>query len=146
MSMKSSNCRELGWPSSRCTQLSVGLSVTKFARTSKWRPFRKFRNILERFNLTTDMERSSEIIPKKVFLMLMTSLTTSQRDVKLGLLYSCLKEIVIFSVIQVTVCNQSSLNLAHICSLVRHIGLQMLVKGQITRSWGKEIGQILKLS
>ena len=85
------------------------------------------------------MERSSEIIPEKVFLMLMTPLTTSQRDVKRGLLYSCLKEIVTFSAIQVAVCNQSSLNLVHICSPVRHIGLQMLlVKGQITRSRGKK--------
>ena len=79
--------------------------------------FEKFRNILDRFILTSDMERSSEIMPEKVFLMLMTSLMTSQRDVKVSLLYSCLNEIVTFSEIQVAVFSQSSLNLVHICSL-----------------------------
>ena len=44
----------------------------------------KILNILDRFILTTDMERMSEINPKKALLMLMTSLITSQRDVKVG--------------------------------------------------------------
>ena len=75
------------------------------------------------FILTPDMEGSSETMPEKVFLMLMTSLMTSQRDVKVGLLYSCLNEIVTFSEIQVVVFSQSSLNLVHICSLAPRISL-----------------------
>ena len=52
---------------------------------------------------------------------------------QIGFLYSCLNEIVTFSVIHVASCNRSSLNLVHICSRVSHIGLQMLlVKGQMT--------------
>ena len=53
----------------------------------------KIWNNWDRLILTSDMERSSEIMPEKVLLMLMTS----QRDVKVGLLYSCLNEIVSFS-------------------------------------------------
>ena len=63
----------------------------------------------------------------------------SHRDVKVGLLYSCLNEIVTFSAIQIAGYNQSSLNLVHICSLIHHIGMQiLLVKGQITRSRNKK--------
>ena len=52
---------------------------------------------------------------------------------QIGFLYSCLNEIVTFSLIHVTSCNRSSLNLLHICSRIHHIGLQMLlVKGQMT--------------
>ena len=39
---------------------------------SKWRPFWKFWNIKHSFNLTSDMKRSSQIMPKKFF-MVMTS-------------------------------------------------------------------------
>ena len=35
-------------------------------------------------------------MPVRVFLMLTTSLMTSQRDIKFGLLYSCLNKIVTF--------------------------------------------------
>ena len=34
---------------------------------SKWRPFWKFWNIKHSFNLTSDMKRWSQIVPKKVF-------------------------------------------------------------------------------
>ena len=34
---------------------------------SKWRPFWKFWNIKHSFNLTSDMKRSSQIMPKKFF-------------------------------------------------------------------------------
>ena len=34
---------------------------------SKWRPFWKFWNIKHSFNLTSDMKRSSQILPKNVF-------------------------------------------------------------------------------
>ena len=92
------------------------------------------------------MERSLEMMPEKVLLMLMTSLMTLQRDVKVGLLYSCLNEIVTFSEIRFAVFSQSSLNLAHICSLAPCIGLRIYeVKGQITRSRGQKVGQIVKL-
>ena len=58
---------------------------------------------------------------------------------QIGFLYSCLNEIVTFSVIHVTSWNRSSLNLVHICSCIRHIGLQMLlVKGQMTTSRNKK--------
>ena len=58
---------------------------------------------------------------------------------QIGFLYSCLNEIVTFSVIHVASCNRSSLNLVHICSRIRHIGLQMLsVKGQMTTSRNKK--------
>ena len=41
-------------------------------------------------------EKIIQIIPEKVFSMLMTSSVTSQRDVNAGLLYSCLNEITTF--------------------------------------------------
>ena len=39
----------------------------KFVASSKWRPFWSLLNITHSFNLTSDMERSSKIIPKKYF-------------------------------------------------------------------------------
>ena len=51
----------------------------------------------------------------------MTSPMTSQLDVKVGLLYSCLNKIVTFSVIQVVVLNQSSSNFTHLFSLAQDI-------------------------
>ena len=42
-------------------------SSKKSLSGSKWRPFRKFWNIKHSFNLTSDMKRSSQIMPKKVF-------------------------------------------------------------------------------
>ena len=51
---------------------------------SKWRPFWKFWNIKHSFNLTSDMKRSSQIMPKKVF-MVMTSSMTSQGGLKVSL-------------------------------------------------------------
>ena len=42
-------------------------SGKKFVASSKWRPFWKFWNIKHSFNLTSDMKRSSQIMPKKVF-------------------------------------------------------------------------------
>ena len=73
--------------------------------------------------MTSDMKRLSEIKPEKALVMLMTSLMTSQCDVKVGLLYSCLNEIVTFSVIQVAVFSQLYLNLVHICTLVPYISV-----------------------
>ena len=51
---------------------------------SKWRPFWKFWNIKHSFNLTSDMKRSSQIMPKKVF-MVMTSSMTSKGRLKVSL-------------------------------------------------------------
>ena len=45
----------------------------------------KCQNIKHSFNLTSDMQRSSQIIPESVFLMLMTSSMTSQGDLKVAL-------------------------------------------------------------
>ena len=39
----------------------------KVCRKLKWRPFWKFCNIKHSFNLTSDMKRSSQIMPKKYF-------------------------------------------------------------------------------
>ena len=49
-------------PSGRYT-----LPVKKFVASSKWRPFWKFWNIKHSFNLTSDMKRSSQIMPNNVF-------------------------------------------------------------------------------
>ena len=45
----------------------VQLPVKTFVASSKWRPFWKFLNIKHSFNLTSDMKRLSQIMPKKVF-------------------------------------------------------------------------------
>ena len=50
---------------------------------SKWRPFWKFWNIKHSINLTSDMKRSSQIMPKKFF-MVMTSSMTSQGGLKVS--------------------------------------------------------------
>ena len=42
-------------------------SDKKFVAISKWRPFWKFWNIKHSFNLTSDMKRSSQIMPKNYF-------------------------------------------------------------------------------
>ena len=58
--------------------------VKKFVASSKWRPFWKFWNIKHSFNLTSHMIRSSQIMPKKFF-MVMTSSMTSQGGLKISL-------------------------------------------------------------
>ena len=57
----------------------------KFVASSKWRPFWKFWNIKHSFNLTSDMNRSSQIMPKKVFFVMMTSSMTSKGRLKVSL-------------------------------------------------------------
>ena len=42
-------------------------SGKKIVSSSKWRPYWIFFNIKHSFNLTSDMKRSSQIMPKKVF-------------------------------------------------------------------------------
>ena len=58
---------------------------------SKWRPFWNFWNIKHSFNLTSNMIRSSQIMPKTVF-MVITSSMTSQGGLKVSL-FSCLGEV-----------------------------------------------------
>ena len=48
--------------------LVYSTSCKKGLLSSKWRPFWKFWNIKHSFNLASDMKRSSQIMPKKVFL------------------------------------------------------------------------------
>ena len=55
-------------------------SVKKFVASSKWRPFWKFWNIKHSFNLTSDMKRSSQIMPENIFMI--------QGGLKVGPLYS----------------------------------------------------------
>ena len=51
---------------------------------SNWRPFWKFWNIKHSFNLTSDMKRSSQIMPKKFFIVMKSSMT-SQGSLKVSL-------------------------------------------------------------
>ena len=51
--------------------------------SSKWRPFFKFLNIKHSFNLTSDMKRTSQIMPKNF--MVMTSSMTSHGGLKVSL-------------------------------------------------------------
>ena len=60
-------------------------SGKKILSGSKWRPFWKIWNIKHSFNLTSDMKRSSQIMPKKVFFMVMTSSMTSQGGLTVSL-------------------------------------------------------------
>ena len=59
-------------------------SGKKSLSSSKWRLFWKFWNIKHSFNLTADIESSSQIMPKKFF-MVMTSSMTSQGGLKVSL-------------------------------------------------------------
>ena len=50
-------------------------SGKKSFTSSKWRPFWNFWNIKHSFNLTSDMKRSSQVMPKKFFMVMMSSMT-----------------------------------------------------------------------
>ena len=41
--------------------------MENYVASSKWRPSLKFRNIKHSFNLTSDMKRSSQIMPENIF-------------------------------------------------------------------------------
>ena len=60
------------------------ISGKKCLSSSIWRPFWKFWSIKHSFNLTSDMKRSSQIMPKKDF-MVMKSSMTSQGGLKVSL-------------------------------------------------------------
>ena len=60
---------------------------------SKWRPFWKFWNIKHSFNLTSDMKKSSQIVPKKFFFYgddVIDDITGWPQSLSL---YSCLGEV-----------------------------------------------------
>ena len=90
---------------------SVIASAKKSLSGSKWRPFWKFWNIKHRFNLTSDMKRSSQIMPKSILMMVMSSMT-SQGGLKVGPIYSFNNNIFM---ITKQWANISSLNFLCIC-------------------------------
>ena len=61
--------------------------------------FEIFLNIKHSFNLTSDMKRSSQVMPKKSIFMMMTSSMASQGGLKVGPLYSFINEITTFFMI-----------------------------------------------
>ena len=71
----------------------------KLVASSKWMSFWKFWNIKHSFNLTSDMKRSSQIMPKKSIFMMMTSSMASQAGLKVDPLYSFIYEITTFFMI-----------------------------------------------
>ena len=109
-SIKSSKYRKCSWLSCWYIQLPVLLPVKKFIATSKWRPFWKFWNIKHSFILTSDIKRSSQIMPQKVFFMVMKSSMTSQGGLKVGPLYFFINEIRTFFIITTKRTEISSLN------------------------------------
>ena len=117
----------------------------KFVVSSKWRPFWKFCNIKHSFNLTSDMKRSSEIMQKKYFFMMMTSSMTSQGDLKVGPLYSFINQITTFFMITKKWAKISSLNFLciGIMELWLHLYKCVFMTSFVT-SPGHTAGQILK--
>ena len=64
---------------------SITSDEKSFAATSKWQPYWKCQNIKHNFNLTSDVRRSSQTMPEKVFFMVMTPSITTQGNLKLAL-------------------------------------------------------------
>ena len=95
----------------------------KFFASSKWRPFLKFRNIKHSYNLTQNMKRSSQIMPKKVFFMMMTSSMTSQGAVEFGPIYSFINEIATFFMRTKNRAKISSLNF--LCTSIMRLWLHL---------------------
>ena len=121
-------------------------SGKKFVASPKWRPFWKFWNIKHSFNLTSDVKRSPQIMPKKVFFVMMTSSMTSQGGLKVGPLYSFINEITAFFMITQNRAKISPLNFLCI-SIVRlwlHLYKCIFMTSSMT-STGHKVGQILKL-
>ena len=121
-------------------------SGKKFVASSKWRPFLKFWNIKHSFKLTSYMKRSSQIMSKKVFLMMMTSSMTSQGGLQFGPLYSFINEITTFFMITTKRAKISSLNFLCI-SIIRlwlHLYKYIFMTSLMTSPDHKR-GQILKL-
>ena len=117
-----------------------------FVASSKWRPFLKFRNIKHSFKLTSDMKRSSQIMPKKVFFMMMTSSMTSQGGLEFGPIYSFINEIETFFMITKNRAKISSLNF--LCISIMRLWLHLyeyIFMTSLMTSPDHKIGKILKL-
>ena len=95
--------------------------------------------------MTSDMKRSSQIMPKNIFLI-MTSSMTSQGGLKVGRLYYFMNEITTFFMITKQRAKISSLNFLCIC--IMRLWLQLykyIFMTSLMTSSGHKIGQILKL-
>ena len=108
--------------------------------------FWKFWNIKHSFNLTSDMKRSSQIMPIKSIFMMMTSSMTSQGGLKVGPLYSFINEKITFFMITKQRAKISSLNFLCICIIRLWLQLyEYIFMTSLMTSPGHKIGQILKL-
>ena len=117
------------------------------SRAQKWRPFLKFRNIKHSFNLTSDMKRSSQIMPKKVFFMMMTPSMTSQGGLEFGPIYSSINEIATFFMIIKNRAKISSLNF--LCISIMRLWLHLyeyIFMTSLMTSPDHKVGQNLKLT
>ena len=106
----------------------------------------KMAAIKHSFNLTSDMEISSQIMPKKGIFMMMTSSMTSQGGLKVDPLYSFMNEITTFFMITIKQAKISWLNF--LCVDIMRLWLQLykhILMTSLMTSPGRKIGQILKL-
>ena len=115
-SINSSKCRECHYLTGWYNIPPVTFLTKKFATTSKFRHFAKILSIQYSINEIAEIKRPCANYAWKIFFMMMTSLTTSQRDDKVSLLYSCLNEISAFSCIIHERFDKSSPNWIHICT------------------------------
>ena len=121
-------------------------SGKKNCRELKMAAIFKFLNIKHSFNLTSDMKRSSQIMPKKSIFMMMTSSMTSQGGFKVVPLYSFINEMTTFFMITKKRTKISSLNF--LCIGIMRLWLQLykyIFMTSVTTSAGYKIGQIFKL-
>ena len=106
----------------------------------------KIWNIKHSFNLTSNMKRSSQIMPKKSFFVMMTSSITSQAGLKIGPLCSFINEIITFFMISKQRAKILSLNFLCICFIRLLLQLyEYIFMTSLMTSPGHKIGQILKL-
>ena len=92
------------------------------------------------------MKRSSQIMPKKVFFMMMTSSMTSQGGLKVGPLYFFIHEIITFFMITKQRAKISSLNFLCICIIRLRLQInEYIFMTSLMTSPGQKIGQTFKL-
>ena len=116
---------------------------SNFVASSKSWPFWKFWNIKHSFNLTSDMKRSSQIMPTESIFMMMTSSMTSQGGLKVGPLHSFINEIITFFMITKQRGKISSLNFLCICVIRLWLQLyEYIFMTSLITSPGHKIGQI----
>ena len=124
---------------------SVITSVKKVCRELKIVAILKILHIKHSFNLTSDMKRSSQIIPKEGIFMMMTSSMTSQGGLKVGPLHSFINEIITFFMITK---QRAKISLNFLCICIIRLWLQLyeyIFMTSLITSPGHKIGQILKL-